>query len=195
MITFGDKLKKVEVKTSEPLIGRTETNKKKERSLVFNKPIERLDDEVKFKIILEKQKELDPKKYQAKCQSCGLVVRQDKKINLDNHHCMHEDPRPRGMSYHVCGIGHGSYIKSWFGQQITVESCVRCKELLYTPSLEQQKRDEDTRKQSAKDSDKRIRQQQEREREKTQKRIDEQAEAYYIALKRLEKENVQKTAI
>jgi len=53
MITFGDKLKKVEVKPLEPLIGRTEINKKKEKHLVFSKPIERLDDEVKFKIILE----------------------------------------------------------------------------------------------------------------------------------------------
>jgi len=171
----------------------------KPKTLQLPKLIESLSNEDKFKIILEKQKELDPKKYQAKCPSCGLVVRQDKKIDLDNHHCMHEDPRPRGMLYHVCSLGHGSYIKSWFGQQITVESCVRCNELLHTPSPERQRKDEEQHRQNAEESDKRIREREEREKHRRQKRVDEQADAYYVALKRLEKEkgNVrnQKTAI
>jgi len=145
MITFGDKLKKVEVKPLEPTIFRTETNKKKERHLVWikDRPITRENesvDDARGRVTREKEDEITGTKG-FKCVLCGMIHRTKTQPKI----CECEKTPPKAeieirggrkisvkSVWCVCPASHGF----WNPLSYPDTGCKKCKQLenALTPS-------------------------------------------------------------
>lgn len=138
MITFGDKLKKVEVKPSEPTIFRTEQKKNKERSLVIikDRPItqdgESIED-ARGRVTREKEDEITGTKG-FKCSLCGMIHRTKTQPKI----CECEKTPPKAEiemrggrkisvknKWCVCPAGHGF----WNPLNYPNTGCKQCRQL------------------------------------------------------------------
>lgn len=137
MITFGDKLKKVEEKQIDPILITTELNERKERSLVFNKdrPITRAGESVedaRGRVTREKEDEITGTKG-FKCSLCGMIHRtktQPKKCECEKtppkaEIAIRGGHRSVKNKWCVCPAGHGF----WNPLNYPSEGCKKCKQL------------------------------------------------------------------